>query len=80
MRILILSVCNFMGKPAAAGDVIEAKGAAEMQAAWYLVLAGKARVENEAVIEVAAEEDASPDTASRRKPRSLRSSAQEDEA
>lgn len=77
MRILILSVCNFMGKPAAAGDVIEAKGAAEMQAAWYLVSAGKARVENEAVIEVAAEEDTA---ANRRKPRSLRSSAQEDEA
>lgn len=81
MKILILSMCNFMGRPASAGDTLEATSPAEMQAAWYLVSIGKAKVldSNAAVIEVAAKEDASLDTVSRRKTRSLRSSAQEED-
>lgn len=61
MKIIILSMCNFMGRPAGAGDVIEAISPAEMEAAGYLVSIGKARVvEAETVIEVDAEEEPDP--------------------
>lgn len=45
MQIHVLSTCNFMGRPASVGDVIEAISPAEMDAAGYLVSIGKAQAD-----------------------------------
>ena len=56
MKIKVIGMCNFMGRPASVGDVIETKNHAEEEAAGYLVSIGKARDETP-VVEVNIKED-----------------------